>query len=664
MKEYKYPDKDDLLTCSLIENNYDGNYWESSEIAVLKYMVNEINKMKSEPKDRNMLDVGCGMGRLFEIFSGCVGKITGTEPDIERFHSACIAADVCNEATVRNADRAEVRVIHGTIDEITEDNYFDVILSSHVLQHITHETCESLFADMSAKLRRGGLLILTTTCTAGQTDLFFKESWKNNCRFAEEIDAFEFKKTFEKEDILPVRIFAEATIKALAVTNGLEIVKHGGYHYSGHNTPQDDVEANRCGDIKNARDSFWILKKPEFTLDGNVCYQFSFSILDDKTGLRDNDENELRKAVKDAYPEAVFEDDDNVRNESIFHDIKTAEEFLHGGGLPFGNFRVLLKNYRLKFKNFKTAESAVLLTVFPESDNVQVCIFVGVKDVTPDDMVYIRHVQGNGVKLLNSDGRELSVHDVFLEISECLHRCVTDIEETYLLEIKRFGQAENVTEIIENNACMIYGMMCGDEGWRNVPEELAMQRLENQWGSRNFMRLAAFGANFIFFNMNTGKTADIYFENRQRFDHSYYGDVNPYFLIDSDYAGINHGILFSIELVMTIKTTCSRILRRQADYYKAHSKSLSQDIRKTKAYRGQLLTTLNKIESLSISEIGELERVILNSQQIDPIIDKVKYLLELLESELDLLYQNSTNRLVNILTVAGLILAALQIVLQ
>ena len=67
------------------------------------------------------------------------------------------------------------------------------------------------------------------------------------------------------------------------------------------------------------------------------------------------------------------------------------------------------------------------------------------------------------------------------------------------------------------------------------------------------------------------------------------------------------------------------------------------------------------MENLEISEIGEMERVLLTSQQIDPIIEKVKYLLELLESELDLLYQTSTNRLINLLTVAGLILAAIQV---
>ena len=76
-----------------------------------------------------------------------------------------------------------------------------------------------------------------------------------------------------------------------------------------------------------------------------------------------------------------------------------------------------------------------------------------------------------------------------------------------------------------------------------------------------------------------------------------------------------------------------------------------------------MITTLNKVENLSISEIGEMERVLLIGQQIDPLIEKIKYLLELLESELDLLYSTSTNRLGNMIAIGGLIFAGIQILL-
>ena len=206
--------------------------------------------------------------------------------------------------------------------------------------------------------------------------------------------------------------------------------------------------------------------------------------------------------------------------------------------------------------------------------------------------------------------------------------------------------------------------MTGDEGWRHVPEALAAERLTNQWGSRDFVRLISFGANTVVLNLADSNRAVHYRAGRMDFDHTYYGEMNPYFSMNSDIAGVNHGIIFSAELVMVIKTICNRILRRQAVYYTGgHCRKLQKEIRKIKAYRGELITTLNRVENLEISEIGELERVLLISQQIDPLIEKIKYLLELLESELDLLYQTSTNRLVNFLTAAGLVLAAWQVIL-
>lgn len=137
--------------------------------------------------------------------------------------------------------------------------------------------------------------------------------------------------------------------------------------------------------------------------------------------------------------------------------------------------------------------------------------------------------------------------------------------------------------------------------------------------------------------------------------------MNPYFLIDSNTAGVNHGILFSLEMVLVIKTICSRVINRQAQFYANNSSLLSRDIQRIKAYRGELIVILNKVENLQISEVRELERVLLRSYDIEPVIEKIKYLLEILESELELLYQTSTNRLINLLTIAGLVLAAIQV---
>ena len=268
-------------------------------------------------------------------------------------------------------------------------------------------------------------------------------------------------------------------------------------------------------------------------------------------------------------------------------------------------------------------------------------------------------MQSNGSPFINSDGRKVSISDIYKEVTSSLGRKIMDKDKTYLLEVKRFGDLENIDNIIDAHSRQLYGIMTGDEGWRHYPEELSKERLSNQWGSREFIRLISFGSGSLFFNLSQSKISATYTENRRSFDEQFYGDINPYFLIDSNFAGLTHGVFFSMELVMLIKTICNRILRRQAAFYSKKSLNVSRDIAETRRYRGELLATLNKVENLAISEIGEMEKVLLISQQIDPIIEKLKYLLELVESELDLLYQNSTNRLVNILTVMGLVISAI-----
>ena len=107
---------------------------------------------------------------------------------------------------------------------------------------------------------------------------------------------------------------------------------------------------------------------------------------------------------------------------------------------------------------------------------------------------------------------------------------------------------------------------------------------------------------------------------------------------------------------MAIKTIAHRILDIQSSFQQSWTGNFRDDIRQMKNYRRELISTLNRVEQIDMTELGELEKVILSSQQITPIIDKIKYLLELLESELHLMYQTRTNSIVNLLTVLGLLL--------
>ena len=206
--------------------------------------------------------------------------------------------------------------------------------------------------------------------------------------------------------------------------------------------------------------------------------------------------------------------------------------------------------------------------------------------------------------------------------------------------------------------------MTGDEGFEFVPKDLSLTRLENAWGSRKFVKFIAFDNNFLLINLNSSKVQSDYEKHQNNFTAKYYDQINPYFNMKSNFAGVNHGILFCIETVMSVKTVTNYILDRQTFFRAYQNEKFSVAIKRTKTYRKDLMLTLNKIEQLDISELGELENLILKSQHIDPIVEKIKYLLELLESDLTLMYSQQTNKMVNILTIFGILISVIGLILD
>ena len=54
-----------------------------------------------------------------------------------------------------------------------------------------------------------------------------------------------------------------------------------------------------------------------------------------------------------------------------------------------------------------------------------------------------------------------------------------------------------------------------------------------------------------------------------KFGSNYYGGMNPYFALNPSVAGVNHGIIYAVELVMAIKTIAHRILQIQSSFQRA-----------------------------------------------------------------------------------------------
>ena len=230
---YTYPDKNDRITEDLIRSVSKGDYWKKSEEYVLELALKEIREL---PAPRSMLDLGCGEGRLFQVFAPAVDSIIALEPDSGR----CAGAYQSAAALAGHS----IMVLNTDSSILMDGQTFDIILSSHVLQHIPPAMCEKMAADMAAHTRPGGLLVLTTTHTDEAGDILTEETMQDGQRQSRRVSPEEFLTLFNREGILPVRLFAENSILELFRSHRFELLLRRRFHYDGAESAAYDQAAN------------------------------------------------------------------------------------------------------------------------------------------------------------------------------------------------------------------------------------------------------------------------------------------------------------------------------------------------------------------------------------------------------------------------------------
>ena len=404
----------------------------------------------------------------------------------------------------------------------------------------------------------------------------------------------------------------------------------------------------------------------DMRFDACINYQYSFGIFNNSSKMTEEEKLSVIRTNLSKKHEILEFGTKEAESDPVFSELSISQGFLHGDGLPFECHRILIKGLNIKFSDVELKEAAVLVSVFSEFNAAQIMFCFTADNVTTDELIYLRQIFAGAAQFTTSDGKSSNLDGLFDMIVSNMGCGCTNMERTYLIEIKKFGDYDKLELVLKNEKKRIYGIICGDEGWEYVPDALAEERMSNSWGSRDFVRFMVFGSSALLLNLVGSEDAKNYIERQRSFGGKAYGGINPYFLLNSPVAGIDHGILFAQEMVMVIKTISNRILTRQTSFNRSSGKhtNVGLEIRRTRAFRSELITALNRVENLGISEVGELEQMLLRSHRITPLIEDIKYLLELLESELDLLYQESTNRLVNLLTVAGLILTVLGLLMD
>ncbi|WP_010252728.1 class I SAM-dependent methyltransferase [Acetivibrio cellulolyticus] len=221
---YLYPDRNESITLNLIrESEPYHNYWDKSEGKILDIAIKRIKQLGL---DGTMLDAGCGMGRLTLKFGKYFREIHACEPDTERYSVFC--------KNINKWDMShKVKPYLGGAEKLEFSEYFDIIICSHVIQHIQEDIAEKMMASFGRMLKENGLLFITTTHSL-EDRVVFCESYMSQSgeRIETEISQERFNNLNNEAGILPIKFFACDNIKELIEKHGFDMIDFRVYHNS------------------------------------------------------------------------------------------------------------------------------------------------------------------------------------------------------------------------------------------------------------------------------------------------------------------------------------------------------------------------------------------------------------------------------------------------
>jgi len=368
-------------------------------------------------------------------------------------------------------------------------------------------------------------------------------------------------------------------------------------------------------------------------------------------------EKELDRKLKAAFKNTVMYSSKGEAGEQYTRDMQIVEDFLRGGAQTGKVIRYFLKDFYADPERNGLDGWCVMLTFFAKTNILALSFHYSLKDTDTDTLI-ARRQSGTGKEYIFPDGT-YSCKEIAKRVILGLG-LEPSIDGSYLCEITKFGDYTDIDNIRNEHANLLYGLLSGDEGYEFVPGYLVEERLGNFWGSRSFTRLYACHQSCLFFNLLKSPDYDKYLKRQTQYGTDIYGGPNPYFFIGESPLTVNHGVLFSVEFVMMLKALVKEVLAFHTHYNeKKHAFSYTKRINETRELRRKIITVLEEVESTPISEIGEMSGMLLKSQNIAPVVDQVKYLLELLEGDLSLAYSEYNNALITVLTIGGLILSAI-----
>jgi len=225
-KDYFYPDKSDILTATFISEKqpFEG-YWAKSEQFVLERMKNFVRTYTKNKINACFLDAGCGTGRLLPEFESYFDKMIAIDPDE-------YLLEMAKDTAKKSGLSRKVVFQHTSIEKLEwKERSIDVILCSHVLQHVHTDSLTNILTKFEQLLENNGLVFITTCYSRKDYDFYVKMYLKNREVVEEVIEKDEFNLLIDDEkNILPIHFFSKKNMFKMFRDFRFEIIDFKSFH--------------------------------------------------------------------------------------------------------------------------------------------------------------------------------------------------------------------------------------------------------------------------------------------------------------------------------------------------------------------------------------------------------------------------------------------------
>ena len=234
VNKYIYPDINDRITLAMInKTEIVIRNWEQDEITILAWIKEKLSQLDTDKAV--LLDGGCGDGRLLPHFHSFFKKIYAVDPDSNRLSKA---VETARELGIEQ----KVIFINTALEEYKSEQEFDVILSSHIIQHVQRHLVGKIISGCFQHLKPGGQLFLMTSYSTKSDDYYVKDYFVDNSFVEEEISPDMFDSIVNNNDgILPVHFFTRQSLVDLFQDNSLVIKHMQSFHNTKSNLDGRDI---------------------------------------------------------------------------------------------------------------------------------------------------------------------------------------------------------------------------------------------------------------------------------------------------------------------------------------------------------------------------------------------------------------------------------------